>query len=142
MALVGRRPAARRVWWSGDLRRPDATASGARLGLGDRRRRPLARRPRRSCRSPAPTPGSLIDQATAAVRADASDTQALLTLGLAWYQHARETADPSDYGRADEAFDRLLAIEPDDTGGARRQGHHRPRPAPVRRRARARRDGP
>ena len=68
-----------------------------------------------------PLPGAdarvLIDQATAAVRTNANDTQALLTLGLAWYQHARETADPSDYGRADEAFDRLLAVTPDDTGG-------------------------
>ena len=67
-----------------------------------------------------PLPGAdarvLIDQATEAVRTNANDTQALLTLGLAWYQHARETADPSDYGRADEAFDRLLAINPGDTG--------------------------
>ena len=68
-----------------------------------------------------PLPGAdarlIIDQATAAVRADAADTTALLTLGLAWYQHARETADPSDYGRADEAFDRLLAQQPADTEG-------------------------
>ncbi len=66
-----------------------------------------------------PLPGAdariIIDQATAAVRTNANDTQALLTLGLAWYQHARETADPSDYGRADEAFDRLLALKPGDT---------------------------
>jgi tetratricopeptide (TPR) repeat protein len=68
-----------------------------------------------------PVPGAdarvLIDQATAAVQADPNDTSALLTLGLAWYQHARETADPSDYGRADEAFDRLLALAPTDTDG-------------------------
>ncbi len=56
----------------------------------------------------------LIDQATAAVQADAQDTGALLTLGLAWYQHARETADPSDYARADEAFQRLLVLAPDN----------------------------
>jgi tetratricopeptide (TPR) repeat protein len=66
-----------------------------------------------------PLPGAdarvLIDQATAAVRSDPNDSQSLLTLGLAWYQHARETADPSDYGRADEAFDRLLALKPSDT---------------------------
>lgn len=65
-----------------------------------------------------PLPGAdariLIERATASVQADPGDTEALLTLGLAWYQHARETADPSDYARAQEAFDRILAIEPDD----------------------------
>jgi len=68
-----------------------------------------------------PLPGAdarvLIDQASATVRANPDDTQSLLTLGLAWYQHARETADPSDYGRADQSFDRLLALKPSDTEG-------------------------
>jgi tetratricopeptide (TPR) repeat protein len=65
-----------------------------------------------------PLPGAetrqLIDQATAAVRADATDATALLTLGLGYYQLARETADPTNYARAAEAFDRMLAIDPDD----------------------------
>lgn len=54
----------------------------------------------------------LITQAIEAVKADPTNTTALLTLGLAYYQHARETADPTDYARADESFDRILAIEP------------------------------
>jgi tetratricopeptide (TPR) repeat protein len=56
----------------------------------------------------------IIDIATAALLADGDDTDALLTLGLSWYQHARETYDPSDYARADEAFARRLALLPDD----------------------------
>jgi tetratricopeptide (TPR) repeat protein len=54
----------------------------------------------------------LITTATTAVRADPTNQEALLSLGLAYYQHARETADPSDYARADEAFDRLLGLDP------------------------------
>jgi len=64
----------------------------------------------------APGAGSrqLIDDATATLAADPDDADALLTLGLAWYQHARETYDPSDYARADEALARRLALLPDD----------------------------
>jgi tetratricopeptide (TPR) repeat protein len=67
---------------------------------------------------PLDAPGSktraAIERAIEAVRADSSDTDALTTLGLGYYQLARETADPSNYGRAEEAFDRVLAIHPRD----------------------------
>lgn len=71
--------------------------------------------------SPLPLPGdesaALIASETEAVRRDPTNQEALLGLGLAYYQHARETADPSDYARADEAFDRLLALEPQNAEG-------------------------
>lgn len=57
---------------------------------------------------------SLIAKYTAAVKANATDHDSLLYLGLAYYQHARETADPTDYARADEAFKRLLTTNPND----------------------------
>jgi tetratricopeptide (TPR) repeat protein len=57
---------------------------------------------------------SLVAKYTAAVKANATDHDALLDLGLAYYQLARETADPTDYGRADEAFDQLLTKDPND----------------------------
>lgn len=63
-----------------------------------------------------PLPGAesalLIARAIEAVKADPTNVPALLSLGLACYQHARETADPTDYARADEAFDRILTIDP------------------------------
>jgi tetratricopeptide (TPR) repeat protein len=43
-----------------------------------------------------------------------NDAEALRDLGLALLQRVRETADPSLYGQAEEAFDRSLALEPDD----------------------------
>lgn len=68
--------------------------------------------------SPEPVPGdatgALIKGYTESLKANPNDHDTLLLLGLAWYQHARETADPSDYGRAQQAFDRLIAINPDD----------------------------
>jgi tetratricopeptide (TPR) repeat protein len=57
---------------------------------------------------------ALIAKYTAAVKANALDHDSLLYLGLAYYQHARETADPTDYARADEAFNRLLTADPND----------------------------
>ena len=66
--------------------------------------------------SPLPDPGAatglLIARAIDAVKADPTNQESLLELGLAYYQHARETADATDYARADEAFDRILAIDP------------------------------
>ena len=46
------------------------------------------------------------------VAADPTDTDALLGLGFAAYQLARETADPAEYARADEAFAQALAADP------------------------------
>jgi tetratricopeptide (TPR) repeat protein len=57
---------------------------------------------------------ALVARYASAVQADPADHDSLLYLGLAYYQLARETADPADYGRADEAFARLLAENPDD----------------------------
>ena len=51
---------------------------------------------------------------TAAVKANPADHDSLLYLGLAYYQLARETADPTDYGRADEAFGQLIPENPND----------------------------
>jgi tetratricopeptide (TPR) repeat protein len=56
----------------------------------------------------------LIERAAADVKADATDLEALLTLGLGYYQLARERADPTNYARADEAFDRALALSPEE----------------------------
>ncbi|MDP9483806.1 MAG: tetratricopeptide repeat protein [Chloroflexota bacterium] len=50
----------------------------------------------------------------AAVAADPTNGDALLELGLALVQRVRETADPSMYGRAQEAFDRARGLRPDD----------------------------
>jgi tetratricopeptide (TPR) repeat protein len=72
--------------------------------------------PPQSAPAPVSRPGSetrqLIEQAAANVQAAATDVEALLTLGLGYYQLARETADPTNYARADEAFDRALALSP------------------------------
>lgn len=50
----------------------------------------------------------------AAVAADAQNGDALLELGVALLQRVRETADPSIYSRAEEAFERARALGPDD----------------------------
>jgi len=74
--------------------------------------------PARPSGSPGPIPGdateALIKAYTETLRANPNDHDTLLLLGLAYYQHARETADPTDYGRAQQAFDRLIATNPDD----------------------------
>lgn len=57
---------------------------------------------------------ALIAKYTAALKAAPGDHDSLLYLGLAYYQHARETADPTDYNRAEEAFQQLLTANPDD----------------------------
>ena len=43
------------------------------------------------------------------VAADPADAQALMLLGLAYQQRARETGDPSYYPRSEEALARSLA---------------------------------
>ncbi len=57
---------------------------------------------------------AMIAKYTAALKANPGDHDSLLYLGLSYYQHARETADPTDYNRADEAFQQLLTVNPDD----------------------------
>lgn len=44
------------------------------------------------------------------------DIEALLGLGAAAYQLARETADPTEYARADEAFGRVRELDPANPG--------------------------
>jgi tetratricopeptide (TPR) repeat protein len=50
----------------------------------------------------------------ARLRADARDWQAASQLGAAFLQRARETGDPSYYGRAEAALRQALAEQPDD----------------------------
>jgi len=50
----------------------------------------------------------------ARLETDPTDTEALLGLGFASYQLARETADPAEYARAEAAFGQVLAAEPAD----------------------------
>ncbi|MGZ8501956.1 MAG: tetratricopeptide repeat protein [Candidatus Limnocylindrales bacterium] len=50
----------------------------------------------------------------AAVAMDSNNGDALLELGVALLQRVRETADPSIYARAQEAFDRARAVGPND----------------------------
>jgi tetratricopeptide (TPR) repeat protein len=50
----------------------------------------------------------------AAVAADPNNDDALLELGSAFLQRVRETADPSIYGKAQEAFDRARDLGPED----------------------------
>ena len=65
---------------------------------------------------PAALPGAdarvQVDAAIAALQANPADQQALLSLGDAAYQLARETADPAEYARADDAFTTALAADP------------------------------
>jgi tetratricopeptide (TPR) repeat protein len=74
--------------------------------------------PARAEGPPEPVPGdateATIRDYTDRLKANPNDHDTLLLLGLAYYQHARETADPTDYGRAGKAFDRLIAADPSD----------------------------
>jgi Flp pilus assembly protein TadD len=45
---------------------------------------------------------------------DGDDARSLTLLGLAYQQRARETGDPSFYGRSETALRRALALAPDD----------------------------
>ena len=72
--------------------------------------------------APAPGPGQgaaradavnqLIGKAQAAADARPLDPESQAQLGFAFLQAARETADPTDYGRAAIAFNRALALDP------------------------------
>lgn len=48
------------------------------------------------------------------VAADGADVVALTELGKAYIQRARETGDPTQFGRAQQALDAALALEPDN----------------------------
>ncbi len=64
--------------------------------------------------SHASTTVSEIDRLQAAIIADPTDADAQRELGSALLQRIRETADPSLYAPAEAAFDRALALAPDD----------------------------
>jgi tetratricopeptide (TPR) repeat protein len=53
-----------------------------------------------------------IEEAYAAVQRDPEDLGAYLTLGFAYLQNARERGDPTDYGRAELAFQEVLRRDP------------------------------
>jgi tetratricopeptide (TPR) repeat protein len=78
--------------------------------------------------APAAAPASMpatvdaLRKAQAAARATPSDPEAQATLGFAFLQAARETADPTDYGRAELALDAALALDPDNVDGVIGQG--------------------
>jgi tetratricopeptide (TPR) repeat protein len=68
--------------------------------------------------TPGPTPASPaaadIDRLRAHLAADPLDAAAWRDLGFALSQRVRETADPSLYAAAQDAFDRALALTPSD----------------------------
>jgi tetratricopeptide (TPR) repeat protein len=55
-----------------------------------------------------------IERASATIAADPTNGEAYLELGVALLQRVRETADPSLYPRADEAFADARRLAPDD----------------------------
>jgi tetratricopeptide (TPR) repeat protein len=55
-----------------------------------------------------------IERASAAIAADPTNGEVYLELGVALLQRVRETADPSLYPRADEAFANARRLAPDD----------------------------
>jgi tetratricopeptide (TPR) repeat protein len=57
-----------------------------------------------------------IDRLTARTRHAEQDRAAWTALGDAFMQKARETADASYYGRAEQAFERARALDPADAG--------------------------
>jgi len=63
-----------------------------------------------------PLPGAAaraqVDGAIAQLQSDPRNQSALLSLGYAAYQLARETADPTEYARAEEAFTTALVDDP------------------------------
>jgi tetratricopeptide (TPR) repeat protein len=54
-----------------------------------------------------------IERLEARTATDGTDVAALTELGLAYLQRARESGDPGDYGRAEEALDSALSLQPD-----------------------------
>ena len=63
---------------------------------------------------PAATLDGLIEQLQTRLEAVPADHVAWSTLGIAYVQQARVTADPSLYALAEGALDESLAVEPDD----------------------------
>lgn len=63
---------------------------------------------------PAATLEGLIEQLQTRLESVPADHVAWSTLGIAYVQQARVTADPSLYARAEGALDESLAVEPDD----------------------------
>jgi tetratricopeptide (TPR) repeat protein len=53
-----------------------------------------------------------LDRLIALLTEDPDDTNAYMELGYAYFQRARETGDPSDYGRGDTAFEEALRRDP------------------------------
>ena len=80
--------------------------------------------PRRGCRSTAERVVALQE----AIRDDPDSASAYAQLGDAYLQRARETADPSYYDRAENAFAAALATRPRRAHGDRRPGDPCPRP--------------
>lgn len=56
----------------------------------------------------------LIDGYLFMLQENPQDLETLLLLGLTYIQHARETADPAEYARAEEALSRAQQISPDN----------------------------
>lgn len=63
---------------------------------------------------PADELGQLIASLEARITADGDDVAALTELGDAYLQRARETGDPTHYGKAQSAFDAAIALEPEN----------------------------
>ena len=83
----------------------------------------LAASPAAESASPSATPpaaadagttAALIAQLEARLSQRPDDVQAYATLGSAYLQRVREAGDPSDYARAERAFDEALKRAPDD----------------------------
>ena len=63
---------------------------------------------------PSSATDQLISDTQAKVDAAPDDADAHALLGAAYLQLARETGDPANYGRAEAALDRALALDPDN----------------------------
>ena len=79
-----------------------------------------------------PSVDQTIDRLTARTREHRQDRAAWTALGDAFMQKARETADASYYGRAEQAFERARALDASDVRCARRSGVGAERAARVR----------
>jgi len=74
---------------------------------------------------PAPVPlgsASVISSLQERIRLNSEDADAYASLGLAYLQLVRETADTSLYGRAEKALDEALALEPEHVDALVGQG--------------------
>jgi hypothetical protein len=61
--------------------------------------------------SPSKDTEATIAELEARVAAEPNDADALVGLGLAYEQRAREAADPAFYAKAETAYERLLAVD-------------------------------